>query len=371
MTPGHIVGLLLFVTLCLVSAGCIEGVLSPAGGVVYPHIVPESGAAVSPAPTYTFQFQETTFSSSTQVDGPAYAGAVHADKTVLLYKDLPDQEWISGSYRAEISDPAQTAFYQQLLAGFRDTAERHHLDRDAYLELITAFVQQIPYRSVEGAGAKFPIQTYQDQAGDCDDKSLLLAALLYAENYNVSLLVFPAEEHMAVGVSCPGEGYLKRGYAFIEATNLSYVGVPPETLEGGVQLQSTPLIIRIGNGTGEYTQIDQTGAIASARDNADQKARALASTLSSQKADLVSKKQKLDQQYAAIAAMPAGRARQDQADQYNQDLARYQQQEADYNTGVDQYNHYSSVHNYIVSHQYDREGTYRWLQGSAQTLLPG
>lgn len=371
MTPGHVLGFLLLVTICLVSAGCIEGELSPAGGVVYPHIVLEPGAVAPQAPEYTFRFQDTTFSSSTQVDGPAYAGAVHADKTVLLYKDLPDQEWIGGSYRAEIEDPAQTTFYQQLLTGFRDTAQRHHLDRDAYLELITAFVQQIPYSSVDGAGAKFPIQTYQDQAGDCDDKSLLLAALLSAENYNVSLMVFPAEEHMAVGVSCPGEGYQKSGYAFIEATNLSYVGIPPDALEGGVVLQSAPLIIRVGNGIGEYTSTDQTGAIAAARNTADEKSSALAPTLSDQKRALASTGQRLDQQYAAIAAMPANRARQDLADQYNQDLARTMQQEADYNARVDQYNRYGSVHNYIISHQYDREGTYRWLQGNAPTLLPG
>lgn len=371
MTPGQVAGLLLLATLCLASAGCIEGVLTPAGGVVYPQIVPEPGATAPPAPEYTFRFQETVFSSSTAVDGPAYAGAVHADRTVLLYKDLPDQEWIGGSYRAEISDPAQTTFYQQLLAGFREAAGRHHLDRDAYLELIAAFVQQIPYSSVDGAGAKFPIQTYQDRAGDCDDKSLLLAALLAAENYNVSLLVFPAEEHMAVGVSCPGEGYQKSGYAYIEATNVSYVGVPPDTLEGGVLLQSTPLVIRVGNGTGEYSRTDQTGAIAAAETRADQQAGALASSLNDQKRDLVAQKERLDRQYAAVAAMPAGRAQQDLADQYNLDLARTLQQEAAYNAGVDQYNRYGSVHNYIISHRYDREGTYRWLQSNAPALLSG
>ncbi|ACL15705.1 hypothetical protein [Methanosphaerula palustris] len=370
MTPRHLAGFLLLITLCLIAAGCIGGVLTPAGGVVYPHIVPDPGATTPQPPEYTFKFQETTFSSSIQVDGPAYAGAVHANKTVLLYKEMPDQEWIGGSYLAEINDPAQTTFYQQLLAGFRDAKERHHLDSDAYLELITAFVQQIPYKSVDGAGAKFPIQTYQDQAGDCDDKSLLLAALLSAENYNVSLLVFPAEEHMAIGVNCSGEGYQKSGYAFIEATNLSYVGVPPETLEGGVVLRSAPLIVRVGNGTEGFTQIDKTSAIASARDSADQQAQALAPTLNDQKIALASAGQILNQQYAAIATMTAGKARQDLADQYNQDLVRYQQQEADYNASVDRYNHYGSVHNYIITHQYDREGTYRWLQNNAPTLLP-
>lgn len=369
MTSRYVAGLLLLIILFLVSAGCVEGVLSPAGGVVYPHIVPEPGAVAPQAPEYTFQFQDTTFSSSTTVDGPAYAGALHANKTVLLYKEMPDPEWITGSYRAEISDPAQATFYQQLLVGFRDAAGRHQLDRDAYLELITAFVQQIPYRSVDGTGAKFPIQTYQEQTGDCDDKSLLLAALLSAENYNVSLLLFPAEEHMAVGVSCPGDGYQKTGYAYIETTNLSYVGIPPETLDGGIRLQSVPMVIRIGNGTGEYTRTDQIDAIAAARTSADQKAAALELTLNDQKAALVSEKQRLDHRYTAINAMPAGGDRQKQADQYNQDLARYQQQEDQYNTGVDQHNHYSDVHNYIISHQYDRKGTYRWLQEKVPTLL--
>jgi len=47
---------------------------------------------------------------------------------------------------------------------------------------------------------KYPVETPVER-GDCEDKSILLAAILRALGYRTALLVFPDDPgHMAVGV---------------------------------------------------------------------------------------------------------------------------------------------------------------------------
>ena len=66
---------------------------------------------------------------------------------------------------------------------------------------------------------------------------------------------------MALGVGSTGSFYKDTGYAYLETTNLSYVGVPPDELAGGVVLTSEPLVIPVGNGTTVYTSGAETSYI--------------------------------------------------------------------------------------------------------------
>lgn len=75
--------------------------------------------------------------------------------------------------------------------------------------------------------------------GDCEDKAILLAALLRSLGYRTALLVFKGDPgHMAVGVDCPdcwGSYYLKDGvkYFYLETTGPGwYVGEVPEEYRG-------------------------------------------------------------------------------------------------------------------------------------------
>jgi hypothetical protein len=48
---------------------------------------------------------------------------------------------------------------------------------------------------------KYPIETLRHQAGDCEDGTILLGALLYTLGYDVALLTMPEEHHMILGVA--------------------------------------------------------------------------------------------------------------------------------------------------------------------------
>ena len=98
-----------------------------------------------------------------------------------------------------------------------------NLSDDEYLELMSDFVQSLRYETIKENPAKFPIETVMDGAGDCDDKSLLLAGLLSHEGYTVALLSFGPETHMATGVGSTDYLYKNTSYAFVETTNVSFV----------------------------------------------------------------------------------------------------------------------------------------------------
>lgn len=147
----------------------------------------------------------------------------------------------------------QEAEYRQMLEGYvpyvteeknyelvrtlaRTLAEKAPADPKERLEFVAAFVQEaIPYVSESGEYPKYPIETLVE-GGDCEDKSILLAAILRAMGYRTALLVFVGNPgHMAIGVECPncwGSYYLKDGirYFYLETTSPGWLigEVPPE-----------------------------------------------------------------------------------------------------------------------------------------------
>ena len=102
------------------------------------------------------------------------------------------------------------------------------LDSDGYLELMVAYVQQIPYESVSD-DPRFATEVVMEGRGDCDDKVFLLASLLKHENYKNA--VIDLGDHMALGVLSNGATFGKTGYAFVEATEPHYIGEATQSAE--------------------------------------------------------------------------------------------------------------------------------------------
>ncbi|MDK2975509.1 MAG: hypothetical protein PWP08_1880, partial [Methanofollis sp.] len=212
----------------LVASG-IVAFLRPVG--TYPSITPASGISGTEEPEFVFPFEDSRYRLSVPVDAAVYSGARNGSKSAVLYREIPDDEWIATYYQAFADDPHQESLYSGLLDALSSIRDERGLDSDRYLELIAAFVQSIPYEDhPAGAPPKFPVETVAERAGDCDDRSLLLAALLARAGYDVVLLDFTADSHMGVGVAADANTYGSTGYAFIETTDVNFVGVVPERL---------------------------------------------------------------------------------------------------------------------------------------------
>jgi hypothetical protein len=304
---------------------------------------------------------------SPPVDPEVYYGARSAEKAVRIYDtSIDDDEWRSGLYRAMTTDPAQDPFFDGLSGEFREIRSVHDLDSDEYLELMAVFVQSLSYRNQNLSSPKYPIETYIDGEGDCDDKSMLLAGLLAHEGYGVALFYFGPEQHMATGVACSGTGYRNTGYAYLETTRVSLVGTGADSVVGNIALESEPLVIPIGEGTSRYTRCNETRAIFAELTDIKARLETLGRDLEDRNSALRTKKSDLEimdegMEQIRISGDISG---------YNRMVAEYNGRVRDYNQNLEAYNEISGEytrlaerHNYIIAHEHDRAGTYRTLFG--------
>jgi hypothetical protein len=316
----------------------------PSGTYTFPSIAPNETTGVF-CREFTFPFQKTNVTIAMRVNASLYHGAKNGDKFATVPEGVIPEDEAPAYYRAFIDDPRQDGMYGDLLSTFRAIRQEHRYTNDEYLELLTVFVQSLPYDTVPGTRpdtpARFPVETLVDGTGDCDDKSLLLAGLLAREGYDAALLLFLKEHHMAVGVRDGSAGYRNTGYLYVETTGVSLIGVVPANLSQPMKyvtagesprataLESTPLVIREGTGTRLYTSADETSFIAAQKKAVDE-----------------------------TIALLRGRL-----DTFSEDNpTRYQQLMEDYYV-------YTGIHNTLVKNLHDRAGEYQYLKKIAPEFL--
>ena len=123
-------------------------------------------------------------------------------------------------------DPSDDLYIDYVIQGLNEFALERRLTEAQKLNYIITFVQSLPY-TVDSVTSpydeypRYPVETLFDRGGDCEDTSILVAALLDAMDYDVALLAL--EGHMAVGIVRPnGLGtyyeYDGKRYYYIETT---------------------------------------------------------------------------------------------------------------------------------------------------------
>ena len=170
-------------------------------------------------------------------------------------------------YSAIVNDPAQDEMYDKLLGFFDAYAKSHALTSDEYVELLTAYVQNIPYKTV-GSEVNFPIETVIENRGDCDDKSVLLTGLLAKSGYAAGLVYFDEENHMTAAIKEGDEnGCVLSDYILIETTRYAYVGESPALIRSRTRTRiREDSVILVGEGTSVYTSSWQVDTILEQRD---------------------------------------------------------------------------------------------------------
>ena len=364
-----LIGAFLFIIVLALSAVLISAVVFPKETVIVPQISPDLIRSQS-SPliiSHQFPFEKTTVTLTLPINISVYEGAKQAEKATTVYGNISDTIWLAQSYRAMVQDPAQEKLYAALLTETDKIRLQQKLSDDEYLELIAVYIQSLKYETREQNPAKFPIETVVDRAGDCDDKSLLLAGLLSREGYPVALLLFGPESHMAVGVGSDDYLYKNTGYTFVETTNYSFVGVPTDKLGGNLTLYSDPVIIPISNGTKFYNCGNETRYIHDIYVMSDLKAKDLETQVKSMGSDLRSRQEKiarLEEQMQVLKT--AGNT-----GSYNAQVAVHNTLVSDYNSKLNayrqlfaRYEKYALVHNYILEHMYDRKGVFEYVKNN-------
>ncbi len=363
-------GASLAVVLLAGAAGCdIVGLVELPPSVVYPSIEPVADTSPVPNATFSWAFEGRTVSMEVPIDGAVLEGARRAPRTVLAFREITQTEWIPDYYRAFIEEPHQEPLYEALLANFRSLRETLGLNDDRYAELIVSFVQTLPYRTDPvDLEPKFPIQTIGDGDGDCDDKTLLAAALLAREGYDVAILLFTPEEHVALGMRSNGSTYGGSGYALVESTSPLLFGWVPDSLEGpsgDIVLTSEPMVVRIGDGDRAYGSGRQTDAIRTHLESAIARAEELSAridrldaALQSQKAEIDSLRSQMDRLSSAndVSGFNALVPR------HNALTEEYNAAVAERNAVLDELNAAAKITERIADGQTDRAGLVRELR---------
>ncbi len=362
-----LIGACLSIIILLLTAVLISSVVFPKEAVIAPHIAPDL-ASLRSSPmiiSHQFPFEKSTISLTVPINVSVYEGARQAEKATTVYGNISETVWLAQSYRAMVQDPSQESLYTAILAEADKIRLQKKLSDDEYFELITVYTQSLKYETREQNPAKFPVETVVDLAGDCDDKSLLLAGLLSREGYPVALLLFVPESHMAVGVGSDKYLYKNTGYTFIETTNYSFVGVPTEKLGGDLTLYSDPVIIPISNGTKFYTSGSETRYIHDMYVLSDLKVKELEPEVKNMESDLTYQKEKIAQLKLQIQKI----RNTGNSNSYNAQVAVHNALVSDYNSRLNayrelfsRYEKYALVHNYILEHMYDRKGVFEYVK---------
>lgn len=156
----------------------------------------------------------------------------------LLYDYYSGKErYQTTDYRGYILHPLDDGYLDALLYEFNLIQVEEGLSVENKTSLVVSFVQSMEYALDEDSKdlaeyPRFPVETLVDGGGDCEDTGILMASLLDAMGYNVSLILLP--NHLAVGVAVDATGvhwvHENVTYYYLETTAPGWgVGeVPPE-----------------------------------------------------------------------------------------------------------------------------------------------
>ena len=159
---------------------------------------------------------------------------------------LNDLKFKQECYAGFLKEADEDDTISRFVLDIKSLGQQDKLNDDEVIELIVAFVQSIPYDK-ERSGkilsfsdttdtddpdlrpSKYPYETLFEYEGVCSDKSILAAALIKQFGYGVSLLGYPNEEHMALGIKCVKDySSYNSGYCYAEVTNIGYrIGLIP------------------------------------------------------------------------------------------------------------------------------------------------
>jgi len=288
--------------LCILICGCVQVIINPPGfpGAVAPvattapaGLVEEeepkpavtSAASEVPAPaagnkkfivpvgdvsrvghrTFTFNYAPFTGPQEYTFRVPVNMSVYYGARQMKI--DLPASSMNPAEVREYIdtfeSDPAMEELYTSVISQLRNARHKGggYLSDDEYLELIVAFVQQIPSVENPSPKRKYPVEVIYEKAGDSDEKSLLLVNLLAREGYDVALLVFEDLGYESTGIrvieEIPDSSLKvfsdgKKDYVFVDAKIPRFVGSVPEIFVTA----DDPGVYPVGSGTKSYGPIN-------------------------------------------------------------------------------------------------------------------
>lgn len=188
-----------------------------------------------------------------------YSWWVELEFSRALAEYYDDRFGRSPSFDLYVSDPFSDEYIEFLANQFNDFQAEHDLSEWEKVDLAMAFVQQLRYTPDDVSTGYdqytyYPAETLIERGGDCEDSTILMAALLRELGYGCVLLGLFEAEHMALGVlgdsSISGAYYEYQGdrYYYVETTgDGNEVGEIPPHYENTnaqiIEIRNHPVIL--------------------------------------------------------------------------------------------------------------------------------
>lgn len=148
--------------------------------------------------TYFWKFNDILWSWELRVPETLYE----------YFNSLPRKT--AKDYSVYLQNPIDNECLNKMAGELRRVASLKGFNEKTTVEFAASFVQSIAYSADEQTTGftdypRYPLQTLADKTGDCEDSSILLAALLRSMGYNAALVYFndSAREipHYGVGIA--------------------------------------------------------------------------------------------------------------------------------------------------------------------------
>jgi len=169
-------------------------------------------------------------------------------KEYLRYKQKQRPSWLNyhqyhpyfffAEYAGMARDPGDDAIVGEVVSYLDDLAAGRELNGKQRVELALAFVQSMTYSDDNVTTSsdeypRYPVETLFEKEGDCEDTSILLAAVLTDMGYDVALLLFEELDHIGLGINYPleyGNSWLLDGkrYWYLDTSGTRSAGWAPE-----------------------------------------------------------------------------------------------------------------------------------------------
>ncbi|HDQ08071.1 MAG TPA: hypothetical protein ENN44_04755 [Methanoculleus sp.] len=367
MRVRPVLWVLLFLSVVLCMATVVPDIISPGTAQArYPSVVVETDTPAFETISFTFPYQTSLHTIEVTLDRTLFEAAARTPKYAAFYGRPDENMLLAGYYRSFVSDGAQEQAYEAAAVPLREIRDRNMLTPDEYADLITVFVQSIPFdHAPDDPAPKFPVETLLLGTGDCDDKTILLAGLLAHEGYDAAMLIFRKDAHTAAGIRSDDALAWYGGYAYTETTSYSLIGLPAGALGSEVSITDTPVIIPVGNGTTVYHAADETTYLG-------RRAMAALAAVPALRARI----DELEEANPSVDMVPAdSRNARDSAEalgnktamdtgeqEYMACLAEQQALSQSYESLREELDKNIRLHRYIMANQHNRAGAYAYAQ---------
>jgi len=198
--------------------------------------------------TFTWKYDRTTYTIDLDIDYDdfLYSRSYYSvDKRCMDSSSTHarDKSFVTLSYTDEVMAPYMDELTDLLIEELQEKYTT--ISETVLLNYLLAFTQYIEYQSDEAYMGveeywKFPLETLYDQGGDCEDTSILFAAIAHecreklGMSYSVGLQLLPGHMAGAVKLSGSSKGMSTNpyGYVYAETTSSSYsLGEIPDSMK--------------------------------------------------------------------------------------------------------------------------------------------